>query len=180
VADALKRVPGSAIGEFFVDRTCIGCETSAQLAPEIFEEAVECYRVNRLPVTRGENHRATGALLACPVGAIGTLHPTHAKAVIRDLPLQIDGRVYYSVRRPAGACCSFSRAVRRHSRDERGNFHNSKPYLSSRATAASLHPFSWTCRAYSSAKSFAFTRTIWADSSLSLRGLSRVLTGLLR
>ncbi len=95
VADPLKRVPGSAIGEFFVDRTCIGCETCAQLAPEIFDEAGEFFRVCRQPISRGEIRRATRALLACPVGAIGTLHRNYAKVVMRDFPLPIDGRVYY-------------------------------------------------------------------------------------
>ncbi len=59
VADPLKRVPGSAIGEFFVDRTCIGCETCAQLAPEIFDEAGEFFRVCRQPISRGEIRCAT-------------------------------------------------------------------------------------------------------------------------
>jgi glyoxylase-like metal-dependent hydrolase (beta-lactamase superfamily II)/ferredoxin len=95
VADPLKTVPGSVNGEFFADRTCIACETCAQIAPEIFEEAGEFFQVHRQPVTRGEVRWATRALLACPVGAIGTLHRNHAQAVMHDFPLSIDGAVYY-------------------------------------------------------------------------------------
>jgi glyoxylase-like metal-dependent hydrolase (beta-lactamase superfamily II)/ferredoxin len=95
VADLLKRVPGSASGEFFVNRGCIACETCAQLAPEIFEEAGEFFRVGCQPVTRAQIRAATRALLACPVGAIGTLHYNDAKAVMHDFPLRIDGPVYY-------------------------------------------------------------------------------------
>jgi glyoxylase-like metal-dependent hydrolase (beta-lactamase superfamily II)/ferredoxin len=95
VADSLKQVPGNAIGEFFVDRTCIACETCAQLAPEIFEEAVVFFRVRRQPAAQREIRCAMRALLACPVGAIGTLHRNRAKAVIDDFPLQINGPVYY-------------------------------------------------------------------------------------
>ena len=50
-----------------------------QLSPEIFEEAGELFRVHRQPVNRGEIRSATRALLACPVGAIGTLHPNQAR-----------------------------------------------------------------------------------------------------
>jgi hypothetical protein len=59
MADSLNRVPGNADGEFFVDRTCIACETYAQLARENFEEAGEFFRVWRQPVTDAEKRRAT-------------------------------------------------------------------------------------------------------------------------
>jgi glyoxylase-like metal-dependent hydrolase (beta-lactamase superfamily II)/ferredoxin len=95
VADALKQVPGNTAGEFFVDRTCIACETCSQLAPETFEESGAFFRVHHQPGRRGEIRRATRALLACPVGAIGTLHRNQAKAAIHDFPLQLDGSVYY-------------------------------------------------------------------------------------
>jgi glyoxylase-like metal-dependent hydrolase (beta-lactamase superfamily II) len=95
VADALKQVQGNAVGDFFVDRTCIACETCAHLAPEIFEEAGAFFRVHRQPMAQREIRSATRALLACPVGAIGTFHPNLAKVVIHDFPLRIDGPVYY-------------------------------------------------------------------------------------
>jgi glyoxylase-like metal-dependent hydrolase (beta-lactamase superfamily II)/ferredoxin len=95
VADASKTVAGSAAGEYFVDRTCIACETCTQLAPETFEQAGEFFRVHQQPATANEIRRATRALVACPVGAIGTLHANQAKAVMHDFPLPIDGAVYY-------------------------------------------------------------------------------------
>ena len=95
MADGLSRVPGSAAGEFFVDRNCIACETCAQLAPEVFEEAGAFFRVDHQPVTPWEIRKATRALLSCPVGAIGTVHRNCARAVIEDFPLHIEGPVYY-------------------------------------------------------------------------------------
>jgi glyoxylase-like metal-dependent hydrolase (beta-lactamase superfamily II)/ferredoxin len=95
MADASNKVPGNAVGEFFVDRTCIACETCAQLAPEIYEEAGMFFRIRRQPVTREEIRCATRALLACPVGAIGTLHRNQGKEAVQDFPLRIDGPVYY-------------------------------------------------------------------------------------
>jgi glyoxylase-like metal-dependent hydrolase (beta-lactamase superfamily II)/ferredoxin len=95
MADRLRKVPGSIPGEFFVDRGCIACETCAQLAPDIFEEAGEFFQVSRQPDTESEIRPATRALLACPVGAIGTLHRNRARVVLYDFPLRIDGSVYY-------------------------------------------------------------------------------------
>jgi ferredoxin len=95
MANQLKKAPGNAIGEFFVDRTCIACETCAQLAPETYDEAGEFFRVRRQPSTREEIRRATRAVVACPVGAIGTLHHNNAKEVARDFPLPIERPVYY-------------------------------------------------------------------------------------
>jgi len=95
MADARKLVPHNADGEFFVDRTCIDCETCGQLAPEIFGEHAGYYRVERQPASDAEIRSATQALLACPVGAIGTRHANSAKLVMRDFPLAIDGPVHY-------------------------------------------------------------------------------------
>ncbi len=95
MADVRKIVPHSADGEFFADRTCIDCETCGQLAPGIFTEHAGFYRVARQPETAAEIRSATHALLACPVGAIGTRHPNSAKTVMRDFPLSIDGPVHY-------------------------------------------------------------------------------------
>lgn len=95
MANPSKKVPHSAAGEFFVDRTCIDCETCGQLAPGIFAADGEFFCVRRQPDNAGEVRMATRALLACPVGAIGTLNPNQAKIVMRDFPLPIEVPVYY-------------------------------------------------------------------------------------
>jgi glyoxylase-like metal-dependent hydrolase (beta-lactamase superfamily II)/ferredoxin len=95
MANSRKKTPLSVEGEFFVDRTCIDCETCAQLAPEIFAEHDGFFYVSRQPRGADEVRMATRALLSCPVGAIGTLNPNQAKIVMRDFPLSVDGPVYY-------------------------------------------------------------------------------------
>src|SRR5277367_1302262 len=95
MADPRKKVPLSVEGEFFVDSTCIDCETCGQLAPGSFAREGEFFRVWRQPDQTDEVRAATRALLACPVGAIGTLHPNQAKIVMADFPLPIEEPVYY-------------------------------------------------------------------------------------
>jgi hypothetical protein len=41
MADYRKRVPENAPGHFFVDSTCIDCDTCRQLAPQVFGEAAD-------------------------------------------------------------------------------------------------------------------------------------------
>jgi glyoxylase-like metal-dependent hydrolase (beta-lactamase superfamily II)/ferredoxin len=68
-----KRLPSNAAGDFFVDATCIDCDTCNWLAPSSFDDGGEGHsRVFRQPRGADERLRAEMALLACPVGAIGT------------------------------------------------------------------------------------------------------------
>lgn len=39
MANPNKRVPENAPGDFFVDSTCIDCDTCRQIAPQVFGEA---------------------------------------------------------------------------------------------------------------------------------------------
>src|SRR5215469_16359096 len=95
MADAKKKVPENAEGEFFVDRTCIDCDTCRQLAPGVFAEAPMYSYVHSQPRTAGETRSALRALLACPVGSIGTMHSSGAKNVMSYFPIQIEGPVHY-------------------------------------------------------------------------------------
>lgn len=47
MADAKKRLPNNIDGEFFVDLTCINCDTCCQIAPEIFKDSGD-YRLSIL------------------------------------------------------------------------------------------------------------------------------------
>jgi len=95
MADVRKKVPESVAGEFFVDRTCIDCDTCRQLAPAVFAEASMYSYVHAQPRTADDTRAAIRALLACPVGSIGTLHHANVKPVRDDFPLPIEGPVYY-------------------------------------------------------------------------------------
>ncbi len=64
--------PDNTPGPFFVDRTCIDCGTCYQFAPGIFVDGGDHARVQAQPVEAAARLRASMALVACPVGSIGT------------------------------------------------------------------------------------------------------------
>lgn len=90
------RFPENVPGEFFVERSCIDCDTCRQLAPEVFARRADSQSfVCRQPVTGDERRRALMALVACPSSAIGTTPkaPDIAEG-ISAFPARIDGDVY--------------------------------------------------------------------------------------
>lgn len=95
MANPHKRLRENAPGDFFVDSTCIDCDTCRQLAPEVFAEGAEYSFVHHQPQAAEERRRALQALLACPTGSIGSLGNEHPKAAMTDYPLRMDGQVYY-------------------------------------------------------------------------------------
>lgn len=88
-------MPENIEGEFFVDSTCIDCDTCRQLAPAVFAEGALYSYVHSQPRSEPDARAATRALLACPVGSIGTRHHANVKPVMDDFPLAVDGPVYY-------------------------------------------------------------------------------------
>ena len=94
MADPNKRLSSNVPGEFFVDATCINCDTCRQLAPETFGEAHGHSCVKSQPKGADDKRLATQALLACPTGSIGTGGKNIAKEVMLDFPLAVDGGVY--------------------------------------------------------------------------------------
>ena len=95
MANVAKRVPENVPGEFFVDSTCIDCDTCRQLAPATFGETGSSAFVRAQPQTAEARRRALRALLACPTGSIGTLRRNRAKAVLGDFPLRLEDEVFY-------------------------------------------------------------------------------------
>ncbi|MDO8546819.1 MAG: MBL fold metallo-hydrolase [Nitrospirales bacterium] len=98
MADRSKRLSTNIDGNFFVDSTCINCDTCRQLAPGSFIENGEFSSVFRQPEGEPERYQAYQALLACPVGSIGVIVPDKAqmRAATESFPLLIDGEVYYN------------------------------------------------------------------------------------
>jgi glyoxylase-like metal-dependent hydrolase (beta-lactamase superfamily II)/ferredoxin len=94
MANASKALPTNVPGSWFVDSTCIDCDTCRQLAPRIFGEA-DGYSFVQSQPTQDDERAALHALLACPTGSIGTRRPSRAKEAMDDFPLLIDGDVYY-------------------------------------------------------------------------------------
>lgn len=95
MADPSRRLAENVAGDFFVDSTCIDCDTCRQLAPAVFAEGAEFAFVHRQPETEVERRRALQAIVCCPTGSIGSEGPHHAKLVLDDFPLAIEEPVYY-------------------------------------------------------------------------------------
>lgn len=95
MADVKKRFSNNVTGEFFVDSTCINCDTCRQIAPETFEDSGDYSFIYSQPKTEKERRKATRALLSCPTGSIGALHRNNVKEVMNDFPLHIEDEAYY-------------------------------------------------------------------------------------
>jgi glyoxylase-like metal-dependent hydrolase (beta-lactamase superfamily II)/ferredoxin len=97
MADPKQRLDTNVQGNFFVDATCINCDTCRQLAPDSFQEVGEYSAVVIQPVGDEGLHRAYQALLACPVGSIGTQRSdkTRFQQAMSSFPLLIEGGVFY-------------------------------------------------------------------------------------
>jgi len=92
MADPRRRLEENAPGPWFVDASCIDCDACRQIAPDVFTEGNEQALVARQP---GGDHRvdAFRALVACPVGAIGTEGSGPVPAHLFPQPLE-DGVSY--------------------------------------------------------------------------------------
>jgi len=58
MASSARRLPTNVPGDFFVDQTCIDCDTCRWMAPETFDRAEEQSRVHRQPGAPAEIERA--------------------------------------------------------------------------------------------------------------------------
>jgi glyoxylase-like metal-dependent hydrolase (beta-lactamase superfamily II)/ferredoxin len=97
MADVKKRLDANTAGNFFVDSTCIDCDACRQLAPDSFEEVGDYSAVVRQPGTERQIHQAYQALLACPVGSIGTeqIDKAALQAARAGFPIHLEDGVYY-------------------------------------------------------------------------------------
>ncbi len=97
MADSRKRLDANVAGSFFVDATCINCDACRQLAPETFSEVGEYSAVVAQPTSARDRRRAYQALLACPVGSIGTESSDQGtlREAMASFPLPVCGDVAY-------------------------------------------------------------------------------------
>lgn len=97
MANASKRLETNVEGIFFVDSTCIDCDTCRQLARTTFVEDGDFSTVFHQPTSQEEEFAAYQALIACPVGSIGTTtkNPTIFSQAQTSFPLRIEADVYY-------------------------------------------------------------------------------------
>lgn len=83
-------------GNFYVDQTCINCDTCRWMAPETFCEIADQSAVYHQPGSEAEHLRAMQALLACPTASIGTMEkPVDIKNVQQSFPILISSPVHH-------------------------------------------------------------------------------------
>ncbi len=98
MANFSKRLKTNVEGNFFVDSTCIDCDTCRQLAPSTFVEDGDFSVVYHQPWSTEEELAAYQALIACPVGSIGTSkkNPKIFSKAHASFPLPIENGVSYA------------------------------------------------------------------------------------
>lgn len=83
-------------GNFYVDNTCIDCDTCRWLAPKNFSDIGDQSVVYRQPENNEEKIQVLEALLSCPTSSIGMKEKdSDIHAIQKSFPLKIDDNVYY-------------------------------------------------------------------------------------
>jgi len=96
MAHLQQRHPQNINGDFYVDTTCIDCDTCRWMTPEVFHREAEQSVVYHQPVDETERLRAMQALLSCPTASIGTVEkPTDIKTAQSSLPILLTDNVYH-------------------------------------------------------------------------------------
>lgn len=96
MANIQQRRTQNISGDFYVDSTCIDCDTCRWVAPEVFYDVEDQSAVYHQPTNQVERLHALQALLACPTASIGTVEkPTDVKAAQQSFPVPIADEVYY-------------------------------------------------------------------------------------
>lgn len=95
MASLAQRLPQNAPGNFYVDRTCIDCDTCRRIAPAVFEEGEGHSYVHAQPRNEESRRRALMALVACPTASIGTVERTDASPGVRAFPELVEDDVFF-------------------------------------------------------------------------------------
>ena len=95
MASLAQRLPDNAPGNFYVDRTCIDCDTCRRIAPSVFEEGDDHSFVAAQPDTPEATRRALMALVACPTASIGTVERSDARGAAEAFPEVITENVSF-------------------------------------------------------------------------------------
>jgi len=97
MASQRLRVAENEPGSFFVDETCIDCDTCRQLAPAVFSRSSRrgYSYVAHQPDTEADRRDARLALVACPAASIGTDDKRGLTEAARAFPLLVDDGIFY-------------------------------------------------------------------------------------
>jgi glyoxylase-like metal-dependent hydrolase (beta-lactamase superfamily II)/ferredoxin len=86
VASLDRRLADNVAGDFYVDETCIDCDTCRRIEPSVFAEGESFSYVGRQPADENERKRSLMALVACPTGSIGTVSRADARPGVAAFP----------------------------------------------------------------------------------------------
>src|SRR3954469_22510432 len=95
MASRKRAYAGNAPGSFFVDDTCIDCDTCRQVAPLSFVDADGHSEVRVQPQDAEALRAAARAAVCCPTASIGSDDPAAVRAAIAEFPLRVDREVHY-------------------------------------------------------------------------------------
>ncbi|BBC23385.1 MBL fold metallo-hydrolase [Pseudanabaena sp. ABRG5-3] len=96
MANLKHRRSQNIAGDFYVDSSCIDCDTCRWMAPEVFNWQDDQSAVYQQPQDELQRIKAMQALLACPTASIGTVEkPTDIKAIQEQFPLLVAENVYH-------------------------------------------------------------------------------------
>jgi len=95
MADRTKSLSTNAPGDFFVDSSCIDCDTCRIVAPDVFARVGDQSAVVRQPTGDEGILAAQKAAVACPTASIGSASKSRAREAVAAYPEQVDGNVYF-------------------------------------------------------------------------------------
>jgi glyoxylase-like metal-dependent hydrolase (beta-lactamase superfamily II)/ferredoxin len=83
-------------GDFYVDRSCIDCDTCRWMAPTTFDRVGEMSAVYHQPASPVERLQAMQALLSCPTASIGTIdRPQDIQQAHDSFPILVSENIYH-------------------------------------------------------------------------------------
>lgn len=90
------RRPENIDGDFYVDTTCIDCDTCRWMTPQVFHRVDEMSAVHHQPANETERLAALQALLSCPTSSIGTVEkPKDIKLGQQSFPILVTDNIYH-------------------------------------------------------------------------------------
>jgi glyoxylase-like metal-dependent hydrolase (beta-lactamase superfamily II)/ferredoxin len=95
VANPAKRLPDNVSGDFFVDATCIDCDTCRWMAPRTFRAHGDHSVVHTQPTNADDVRDALRALVACPTASIGVSEKHDVAAAAAEFPIEIAPGVFH-------------------------------------------------------------------------------------
>lgn len=95
MADRAHALPTNVAGDFFVDRTCIDCDTCRIVAPGVFARVGDRSAVVRQPDDDAGILAAQKAAVACPTSSIGSSSKARVRDAVAAYPEEIHGGVHF-------------------------------------------------------------------------------------